>query len=37
MVGTGNITQRIRSGRIISVDGDAGTVVLLADEEEEVA
>ena len=37
VVGTGNITQRIRSGQIISVDGDAGTVVLLADEEEKVA
>ena len=37
VVGTGNITQRIRSGQIISVDGDAGTVVLLADEEERVA
>ncbi len=37
VVGTGNITQRIKSGQIISVDGDAGTVVLLADEKEEVA
>ena len=37
VVGTGNITQRIRSGQIISVDGDAATVVLLADEEEKVA
>ena len=37
VVGTGNITQRIKSGQIISVDGDAGTVVLLADEEEKVA
>ena len=37
VVGTGNITQRIRSGQIISVDGDAGTVVLLQDEEEKVA
>ena len=37
VVGTGNITQRISSGQIISVDGDAGTVVLLADEEERVA
>ena len=37
VVGTGNITQRIKGGQIISVDGDAGTVVLLADEEEKVA
>ena len=37
VVGTGNITQRIKSGQIISVDGDAGTVVLHADEGEKVA
>ena len=28
VLGTGNATQRIRSGQIITVDGDAGTVTL---------
>ncbi len=31
VVGTGNITQRVKSGRQISVDGDAGAVKLLED------
>ena len=32
VVGTGNITQRAKSGRKISVDGDAGIVELLEEE-----
>jgi pyruvate,water dikinase len=29
VMGTGNATQRIASGRLVTVDGDAGTVTLL--------
>jgi phosphohistidine swiveling domain-containing protein len=28
-MGTGNATQRIASGRLVTVDGDTGTVTLL--------
>ena len=31
VVGTGNVTQRIESGQTLEVDGDAGTVVIQAD------
>jgi phosphoenolpyruvate-protein kinase (PTS system EI component) len=29
VMGTGNGTQRIASGQLVTVDGDAGTVMLL--------
>ena len=29
VMGTGNATQRIASGRLVTVDGDTGTVTLL--------
>ncbi|MHA2037454.1 MAG: PEP/pyruvate-binding domain-containing protein [Promethearchaeota archaeon] len=32
VVGTGNITQRVKHGQKITVDGDAGTVALIQDE-----
>ncbi len=32
VVGTGNITQRVRHGQKITVDGDSGTVTLIQDE-----
>ncbi|MEE9238141.1 MAG: PEP-utilizing enzyme, partial [Thermodesulfobacteriota bacterium] len=32
VVGTGNITQRVKHGQKITVDGDAGSVALLQDE-----
>ncbi len=32
VVGTGNITQRVKHGQKITVDGDAGTVALIHDE-----
>ena len=28
VVGTGNVTQRVKSGQILAVDGDDGTVVI---------
>lgn len=31
VVGTGNITQRVKSGQILAIDGDVGTVVIQAD------
>lgn len=31
VVGTGNVTQRVKSGQILEVDGDAGTVVIQDD------
>ena len=34
VVGTGTITQRVKSGQTISVDGDAGTVTILHKETE---
>ena len=37
VLGTGNITQRIKSGQTISVDGDSGIVRILADEDEQAA
>ena len=33
VLGTGNITQRVKSGQTISVDGDAGVVTILENEE----
>ena len=35
VVGTGNITQRVKNGQNITVDGDAGTVALIQDETDE--
>ena len=32
VVGTGNVTQRVDSGQILEVDGDAGTVVIQMDD-----
>jgi len=32
VVGTGNITQRVKHGQEITVNGDAGTVALIKDE-----
>ena len=32
VVGTGNVTQRVDSGQILEVDGDAGTVVIRTDD-----
>jgi phosphoenolpyruvate synthase/pyruvate phosphate dikinase len=29
VLGTGNVTQRVVTGQLITVDGDAGTVTLL--------
>jgi len=31
VVGTGNITQRVKSGQMIGIDGDVGTVTILPD------
>jgi phosphoenolpyruvate synthase/pyruvate phosphate dikinase len=31
VVGTGNVTQRVKSGQILEVDGDEGTVVIQED------
>ena len=31
VVGTGNITRRVKNGQILEVDGDAGTVVIQSD------
>jgi len=35
VVGTGNITQRVRHGQTIIVDGDTGTITLIQDEAKE--
>ena len=32
VVGTGNVTQRVKHGQTLEVDGDAGTVILQTEE-----